>query len=1143
MLPLNTDPASESAERSAADSGKQPNHYEVLGLHPFRVAPTEIARAAAAARDHLVAHTSPTSPLRAPRLAEIVAAESCLSDPDKKRAYDRQLRRRELARPQTRDEFRELVANRTTADSGHPPRPDAVSSGHPRASFMASCTSASDREHLARSVSTTTDDSNNYEILAELGRGENSVVYHAYDCLLQRYVAIKELDPKIRSNPQAAESFFSNARFQAGLQHDNIVRIYGIDCGMGWIIMELMTAGLDRQVMEGPASPEFVRSVLFQALQGLHHLHERNVVHGQVKASNLLIDTDGHVKLSDSHGLTLSEEFNQPPSGMSHVAPELIDPVQFGPVGAGVDLYPLGFLALELLLGGLETRFPCVATQDAVDKPLTWMRWHGSATETLPPLRDWLPDTPKELLEVVERLTRKPVSERYASALDALNDLAVKPIMLREREELEPSTTTTDQHQRFGHYDSPSLAGFGPSVQPTGHARGDDNSKWSKHIALGTIAILLMFVAFLLIPREPGICKLNVDSGPAQATIMRDGVTESQMTPTSLNVRRGESVKLTIDKPGYATYETTLQIGKHEHERDLSVNLKPLPPLQSSVYIESSPNGATVAIDDVDTGQITSTTIECPMGSHVIRLEKPGFEPYSLAVDLTSEAESFCCQLTPSLSPVTITSDPPGAEIIVDGRATDKKTPADVFLTKGKHDIELRLKDHSTHREQVTVAETPSSVTTQLSRTEVLVRTRIETSPSGAEVVVDGHASGTAPCTFLLPQGSHAVVITAKGYRPLQETLDVRSDSPQFHFTLQESADDVSEIELTRLRQDAFRMCTIPVAGEQLSYEDQQRYGAILTQLLEECWDSSVEPDRGRIAAAQQITDADPRLPYVLGLLAHRRRKHDTAIRWFEQARPTADVPFFLPWRNVVLMLLREGTLDKRQRATAKLVELVRQSTTLASQESPPAVLTELASNTVFAGRVVGYLESLESLGKFRSATSDLAPQIESLLSQCSQGDRYVALLRREIASVTDKFAEFRANEDVQNEEYKTEAEARFKWEYNGEIAKRVELGPHVQKPLDPDYSGDRAFETPEGLEPGGTTWQRYEMPPSKSLVTRDQEGVTEIMRSRRPPWQRRVIRRSEDLNEYIPENHEQDRQRLLQSFRSQLPTSKLVGM
>ena len=197
-----------------------------------------------------------------------------------------------------------------------------------------------------------------YELFEELGRGVNTVVYRSYDLSLGREVAIKELDENGRRDPRHRERFLREAQFLAQFEHDNVLRVYSVDTERGWIVMELMKGTLASIIADGPSDPDLVRSVLKQTLDALAFLHEKNKVHGTVRPTNLLINEAGRVKLSEFEQTDVGGELRAPKGSKKYLAPELIRP-EFGDFGPSLDLYCLGFTALELLKGPqFESLFP-----------------------------------------------------------------------------------------------------------------------------------------------------------------------------------------------------------------------------------------------------------------------------------------------------------------------------------------------------------------------------------------------------------------------------------------------------------------------------------------------------------------------------------------------------------------------------------------------------------------------------------------------------------------------------------------------------------------------------------------------------------------------------------------------------------------
>lgn len=440
---------SAASDHTARVEYAAPDHYQLLGLPRYhRASPDVVQRQAQEVRQMLAPSLSSARP-ETVDIVEQRLQEACetLSDPELQQAYDRSLRDELLLEPATRAEHRRRwkvapgATEEAVAQATEPRFPAGESAGgHGGQSAAANPANhpawragAADAERNPQQPSPIIlpDQHPNYHILGEIARGQNSVVYEAYERTLGRYVAIKQLTTCAGEGSREADLFWREARFLAELRHEKIVRVHAVDVPHKWIIMERMKGSVrDLLQQDLPVKPELVRSVLRQALEGLQYLHERGKIHGEIKPSRLLIDDQGCVRISHSPGRMLGGEFRVPAKDQRHVAPELLKPDIFGEMGPGVDLYCLAFVALEMLVGpDLGSRLKGVALTGA-QSAVTWFRWHSSPSENLPDVQELAPEAPQDLAFILQRMARKHVDERYASAKAVLEDLGKSPLVL-----------------------------------------------------------------------------------------------------------------------------------------------------------------------------------------------------------------------------------------------------------------------------------------------------------------------------------------------------------------------------------------------------------------------------------------------------------------------------------------------------------------------------------------------------------------------------------------------------------------------------------------------------------------------------------------------------------------------------------------
>ncbi len=147
-----------------------------------------------------------------------------------------------------------------------------------------------------------------YELLRELGRGGQALVYEARDTSLGRTVALKVLLPGMRTE-EGIERFQSEARIAAKLNHDNVVSIYEVGNWRDrhYIAMELVKGDpLDKRISGRGLPVMEAIGIVKQVADGVRAAHDSGIVHRDIKPANIMIETGGRPKLTD-FGLALDE--------------------------------------------------------------------------------------------------------------------------------------------------------------------------------------------------------------------------------------------------------------------------------------------------------------------------------------------------------------------------------------------------------------------------------------------------------------------------------------------------------------------------------------------------------------------------------------------------------------------------------------------------------------------------------------------------------------------------------------------------------------------------------------------------------------------------------------------------------------------
>jgi serine/threonine protein kinase len=199
-----------------------------------------------------------------------------------------------------------------------------------------------------------------YALLSELGRGGMGVVWLAEDRTIGRRVAIKELHlpagVPVDERRVLEERVLREARAAGRLNDPGVVTVYDVvqESGATYIVMELIQAPTlaDIVARQGPLPPDAVASIAGQLLDALDSAHAAGVVHRDVKPSNIMVTSNGRVKLTDFGIAQTTDDPRLTTSGTligspTYLAPEVI---RGGQADAGSDLWALAaslFFAVE----------------------------------------------------------------------------------------------------------------------------------------------------------------------------------------------------------------------------------------------------------------------------------------------------------------------------------------------------------------------------------------------------------------------------------------------------------------------------------------------------------------------------------------------------------------------------------------------------------------------------------------------------------------------------------------------------------------------------------------------------------------------------------------------------------------------------
>jgi eukaryotic-like serine/threonine-protein kinase len=250
-----------------------------------------------------------------------------------------------------------------------------------------------------------------------LGEGGFAAVFRVRDQTLGHDVAVKVLDLGLTPSPGLAERFVREARTSAQLEHPHIVPIYkvgGYKNEVLYIVMRCLDGPSLRQLLEKEQrlSLRDAARIARQVADALGHAHLHGIVHRDVKPDNILLDTTGHVLVTDFGIAKAAQEASVSQlttEGMVVGTPHYMSPEQATgeAVDARSDIYSLGVVLYQMLAG--VPPFDGESAQSILMK---------QATATAVPIRELRSEVPATLAQVVDRTLAKDPAERFQTAAE-----------------------------------------------------------------------------------------------------------------------------------------------------------------------------------------------------------------------------------------------------------------------------------------------------------------------------------------------------------------------------------------------------------------------------------------------------------------------------------------------------------------------------------------------------------------------------------------------------------------------------------------------------------------------------------------------------------------------------------------------------
>ncbi len=255
-----------------------------------------------------------------------------------------------------------------------------------------------------------------YEILSKVGAGGMSDVYKAKDHMLGRIVAVKIMKTEFSEDLNFVTKFRSEAQSAAGLEHPNIVNIYdvGSENGLHFIVMEYVEGITLKTYIEkkGQLSFKEATSIAIQVARGIEAAHTKEIIHRDIKPQNIIISTEGKVKVTDfgiARALSSNTISAEVMGSVHYASPEQ---ARNGFVDGRSDIYSLGIVMYEMVTGRVP--FDGDTTVSVAIQHLQ---------EEMQSPTAYAPELPVSYERIVLKATQKNPDRRYQSIEELLSDL------------------------------------------------------------------------------------------------------------------------------------------------------------------------------------------------------------------------------------------------------------------------------------------------------------------------------------------------------------------------------------------------------------------------------------------------------------------------------------------------------------------------------------------------------------------------------------------------------------------------------------------------------------------------------------------------------------------------------------------------
>lgn len=573
-----------------------------------------------------------------------------------------------------------------------------------------------------------------YKIYDKVGSGGVATVYIARDLQTYEVVAVKILKEEYTGNPNFIKRFIREAEVVSNLHHQNItsVKDYGVEGNQYFIVMEYVEGKMLAQIVEekGCISPDQTIDLMIQVLSALEYAWENGIVaHRDIKPQNIMLDKNGVIKVMDFGIARVSSSHTMTQAGTFLGTPYYMSPEQAQGKETDIrsDIYSVGISLFQLICGKVP-----------FDADTPWSVVNMHITQVPPCIQIASPY--QDLCKVIDKALAKKVEDRYQTPKEMQLDMETIK---------RGSSLTGTNNSTF----------VGEGGAPAG--------------------------------------EIYITSNPPGARVYL-GQELKGVTPTLVRNLPPKSYKVRIEKEGYKTEEKSFQVAVNKRtvvDQALKASVSKQNTSQTMVamntnqtYVGDQPTmGATSQQPRPESskppiwiwGVLGVVVISMIIGGALLFKPKSANQPketdYSKQPTNTIGSNNSTSGNTTSSTRLSIESEPPGAEIYLDGTSLSQLTPYVVQnISPGKHDIVVVYSNQK-------ATQTIQLVAGELKQVKLIIpittenQIDVSSSPSGASIWLDGKDTGfkTPKIIDKISKGVHEVKLVLPGFENFEIQVNV----------------------------------------------------------------------------------------------------------------------------------------------------------------------------------------------------------------------------------------------------------------------------------------------------------------------------------------------------------------------------------